>query len=61
MLVQLDKNFPLDRIEQGMRDGLIYKRVELEEGVMYEQLLRWAGIARLFRNNQLYIEVPDNA
>ena len=49
------------RLEQGMRDGLIYKRVELEEGVMYEQLLKWAGIARLFRDNQLYIEVPDNA
>ena len=38
MLVKLDKGFPLDRLEQGMRDGLIYKRVELEEGVMYEQL-----------------------
>lgn len=61
MLVQLDKSFPLDRIEQGMRDGTIYKRVELEEGVMYEQLLKWAGIARMFRDNQLYIEVPDNA
>lgn len=61
MLVQLDKGFPLDRLEQAMRDGLIYKRVELEEGVMYEQLLKWAGIARLFRDNQLYIEVPDNA
>lgn len=61
MLVKLDKGFPLDRLEQAMRDGLIYKRVELEEGVMYEQLLKWAGIARLFRDNQLYIEVPDNA
>lgn len=61
MLVKLDKGFPLDRLEQVMRDGLIYKRVELEEGVMYEQLLKWAGIARLFRDNQLYIEVPDNA
>lgn len=61
MLVKLDKGFPLDRLEQAMRDGLIYKRVELEEGVMYEQLLKWAGIARMFRDNQLYIEVPDNA
>lgn len=61
MLVKLDKGFPLDRLGQGMRDGTIYKRVELEEGVMYEQLLKWAGIARLFRDNQLYIEVPDNA
>lgn len=61
MLIKLDKGFPLDRLEQAMRDGLIYKRVELEEGVMYEQLLKWAGIARLFRDNQLYIEVPDNA
>lgn len=59
MLVQLDKSFPIDRIEQGMRDGLIYKRVELEEGVMYEQLLKWAGIARLYRNGSLYMEVRE--
>lgn len=61
MLVPIDKSFPIDRIEQGMRDGLIYKRVELEEGVMYEQLLKWAGIARLFRNGLLYMEVADYA
>lgn len=61
MLVPIDKSFPIDRIEQAMRDGLIYKRVELEEGVMYEQLLKWAGIARLFRDNKLYIEVVDYA
>lgn len=59
---QVEKGFPLDELQQHMRDGRLYKKVDLGGGAtMYEQLLAWAGIARLYRNEDLFLEVRGDA
>lgn len=61
MFEQLDRSkVSLDELQQHMRDGRLYQRTEFEGGgVMYEQLLKWSGASRMFRNGELYIEVRE--
>ena len=54
------KKVSLDELQQHMRDGRLYQRIELEGGgVMYEQMLKWVGASRMLRNGVLYIEVRE--
>lgn len=57
---QIKRPFDLDELAQHFRDGMLYMRDELPGGgVSYTQLLKWAGVSRLYRNGVLYLEVRE--
>lgn len=55
---QVQGPFDIDELSQTFRDRRLYRRQALEGGcVMYEQLLKWAGVVRLYKNGELFEEV----
>lgn len=57
---KIERPFDLDELAQHFRDGMLYMREELPGGcVSYTQLLKWAGVSRLYRNGVLYLEVRE--
>lgn len=57
---QIKRPFDLDELAQHFRDGMLYMLEELPGGgVSYTQLLKWAGVSRLYRNGVLYLEVRE--